>query len=89
MLAVDQDPLGKEATTIARDGDTCVYAKDLADGSKAGGLFNLGETETTVQVKWSDLGLKGRLHVRTSGAKRTWAVLKILSKQPYRATGWR
>ena len=64
VLAVDQDPLGKEATTVASDGDTRVYAKDLADGSKAVGLFNLGETETMVQVKWSDLGLKGRLHVR-------------------------
>ncbi len=64
VLAVDQDPLGKEATTVAKTDDTRVYAKDLADGSKAVGLFNLGETEGQVQVKWSDLGLKGKLHVR-------------------------
>ena len=64
VLAVDQDPLGKEATTVASAGETRVYAKDLADGSKAVGLFNLGEVETTVQVKWSNLRLKGRLHVR-------------------------
>ena len=64
VLAVDQDALGKEAMTVAKVGDTRVYAKDLADGSKAVGLFNLGETETQVQVNWSDLGLKGKLHVR-------------------------
>jgi alpha-galactosidase len=64
VLAVDQDPLGKEATTVARDGETRVYGKDLVDGSKAVGLFNLGEGDATVQVKWSDLGLKGRKHVR-------------------------
>jgi alpha-galactosidase len=64
VLAVDQDPLGKEATTVAQESETRVYAKDLADGSKAVGLFNLGEGDATVQVKWSDLGRNGRLHVR-------------------------
>jgi alpha-galactosidase len=64
VLAVDQDPLGREATTIAREGNTRVYAKDLADGAKAVGLFNLGEGDAVVQVKWSDLGLKGRRQVR-------------------------
>jgi alpha-galactosidase len=64
VLAVDQDPLGKEAVTVAKNGETCVYAKDLEDGSKAVGLFNLGETETRVQINWSDLGLAGKLQVR-------------------------
>jgi alpha-galactosidase len=39
-----------------------VWAKDLEDGSKAVGLFNLGEEETTVAVNWSQLGLKGSTH---------------------------
>jgi alpha-galactosidase len=64
VIAVDQDPLGKEATTVAKTDDTRVYAKTLADGSMAVGLFNLGEIQNQVQVNWSDLGLKGRLHVR-------------------------
>jgi alpha-galactosidase len=64
VLAVDQDPLGKAAMTVATQGDARVYAKDLADGSKAVGLFNLGESETQVTVNWSDLKLKGKLHVR-------------------------
>ncbi|HEY1788484.1 MAG TPA: NPCBM/NEW2 domain-containing protein, partial [Verrucomicrobiae bacterium] len=45
VIAIDQDPLGKEATTVAKTDDTRVYAKTLADGSMAVGLFNLGETE--------------------------------------------
>ncbi|HTV42386.1 MAG TPA: NPCBM/NEW2 domain-containing protein [Candidatus Sulfotelmatobacter sp.] len=64
VIAVDQDPLGKQATTVAKTDDTRIYAKPLADGSTAVGLFNLGETQNQVQVYWSDLGLKGRLHVR-------------------------
>ena len=42
VLAVNQDALGKQALCVARDGDLRVYAKDLEDGSKAVGLFNLG-----------------------------------------------
>jgi len=64
VLAVDQDPLGREATTVAKNGQTRVYAKDLADGSKAVGLFNLGEAATQVTVNGSDLGLMGRWNVR-------------------------
>jgi alpha-galactosidase len=64
VLAVDQDSLGIEATTVSRNGETRVYAKSLADGSKAVGLFNLDENEQSVTVNWQDLGLKGKLFVR-------------------------
>jgi len=57
VLAVNQDALGKQALCIARDGDRRVYAKDLEDGSKAVGLFNLGAEPARVTVRWSDLKL--------------------------------
>lgn len=64
VLAVNQDALGKQAVCVVKDGDLRVYAKDLEDGSKAVGLFNLGDTMATVSVKWSDLKLTGKLGVR-------------------------
>ncbi len=64
VLAVDQDPLAHQAARVAQEGPLEVWAKDLEDGSKAVGLFNLGELPTTVTVKWSDLGLKGQASVR-------------------------
>lgn len=64
VLAVNQDALGKQALCVAKDGDLRVYAKDLEDGSKAVGLFNLGQTEALVTVKWSDVRLSGRRSVR-------------------------
>ncbi len=63
VLAVDQDPLGQQAKTISTTANTRILSKDMADGSKAIGLFNFGE-ETSIQVNWADLGLKGKLHVR-------------------------
>jgi len=64
VLAVGQDPLGKQATCVSTEGDLRVYAKDLEDGSNAVGLFNLGDKEATVTAKWSDLKLSGKLNVR-------------------------
>ncbi|WP_114781882.1 putative Ig domain-containing protein [Botryobacter ruber] len=65
VLAVNQDPLGKQATVIARNGDIGVMAKDMEDGSKAAGLFNLADNGTQqVVMKWSDLGIKGKYIVR-------------------------
>ena len=64
VLEVDQDPLGKAALRVARDGDLEVWAKDMDDGRKIVGLFNLGESESPVTVKWSDLGITGKQIVR-------------------------
>lgn len=64
VLEVDQDPLGKAALRIRKDGDIEVWAKTMEDGSKAVGLFNRGEAETVVGVKWPDLGVTGKQLVR-------------------------
>jgi alpha-galactosidase len=76
VLAVDQDPLGKEAVTVARNNNTRVYAKDMADGSKAIGLFNLGELETEVRVNWADLGLSGKHRVRDLWRQKDLGIFK-------------
>jgi alpha-galactosidase len=64
VLAVDQDPLGRQAGRVSKDGQAEVWAKDMADGSKAVGLFNCGSEPRVVTVTWSDLGLTGKQKVR-------------------------
>jgi alpha-galactosidase len=64
VLAVNQDPLGKQAVSVCKEGDLVVYAKQLADGSKAVGLINLGETNATVTAGWSELKVTGKQFVR-------------------------
>jgi len=56
VLAIDQDPLGKQATQISNEGDRVVYAKTLEDGSTAIGLFNRGDTAATISVNWGPWG---------------------------------
>jgi alpha-galactosidase len=57
VLAVNQDALCRQATCVSRSGAGRVYAKPLADGAWAVGLFNRGTNPTQVVVEWSDLGL--------------------------------
>jgi alpha-galactosidase len=64
VIAVDQDPLGKQAARVFNSGGLSVWVKDLEDGSKAVGLFNLGDRETKVVVRWDDLGISGKRLVR-------------------------
>jgi len=64
VLAIDQDPLGRQAGRVSQDGTAEVWAKDLEDGSKAVGLFNRGDAEVDVTAKWSDLGLTEKSRVR-------------------------
>jgi alpha-galactosidase len=64
VLDVSQDPLGRQAGRIAKNGDLEIWAKDLEDGSKAVGLFNRGEDQASMTLKWSDLGLTGKHAVR-------------------------
>jgi alpha-galactosidase len=64
VIAIDQDPLGHQADRVSQQGPLQVWAKDLEDGTKAVGLLNVGESDTPVTVKWSDLGLTGKQTVR-------------------------
>ncbi len=64
VIEVDQDPLGKPGRRVSQQEDAEVWAKDMEDGSKAVGLFNRGEMETTVTARWADLGLRGGQMVR-------------------------
>jgi len=64
VIDIDQDVLGRQARIIRKTPSEFILLKDLEDGSKAMGLFNLGEAEATVSVAWNDLGLSGTQQVR-------------------------
>ena len=64
VLAVDQDPLGKQATSLSADGSIRIYVKPMEDGSKAVGVFNLGSKDSTITVRLSTLNLLGAQSVR-------------------------
>jgi alpha-galactosidase len=64
VLAVDQDPLVKQAVNVSKQGPLEVYRKELEDGSLAVGLFNRSNTLASVTANWSDLKIVGKQNVR-------------------------
>jgi alpha-galactosidase len=65
VLAVDQDELGKGATCVLKSGELRVYVKELADGSRAVGFFNLATKPTELAFQdFAALKLSGSQNVR-------------------------
>jgi len=62
-IAVDQDPKGVQGHRVSAEGPLEVWAKPLADGSAAVGLFSRAGT-FPVKVSFKDIGFTGSVHVR-------------------------
>lgn len=61
VIAVDQDPLGREGTRVAKDGPLEVWSKQLSDGSRAVVLFNRDSKEQEITATWEELGYPSHL----------------------------
>jgi len=65
VIALDQDPLGKQATCVDTLGDVRVYLKKLDDGSVAVGFCNFGSKPAELKYnRFAKLGLAGRQQIR-------------------------
>ena len=65
LLAINQDPLAKQARRIWRDGALAIWHKPLASGDDALLLFNGGDVTTDITTRWGrDLPDVSRAHER-------------------------
>ncbi|MEI7726913.1 MAG: putative Ig domain-containing protein [Bacteroidota bacterium] len=64
VLAINQDPLGRQASPIRVTDEYEIWARDLEDGSKAIGLFNKTEKPLNVPVEMKQLQLDGKWNMR-------------------------
>jgi alpha-galactosidase len=64
VIGVDQDPQGIQGHRISEEGPLEVWAKPLADGAYAVGLFNRGESENPISLDLAELGIHGAAQVR-------------------------
>jgi alpha-galactosidase len=77
VIAVDQDPLGRQGVRIAQEGPFEVWMKPLADGSKIVGLFNRqGQQTARMAVEFSQIGLHGEVGVRDLWLKKDLGTFK-------------
>ncbi|HWO31229.1 MAG TPA: glycoside hydrolase family 27 protein [Candidatus Acidoferrum sp.] len=64
VVAVDQDAKGVQGRRVAQEGPLEVWAKPLADGSIAVGLFNRGESTDPITLSFKEIGVQGSAKVR-------------------------
>jgi alpha-galactosidase len=60
VIALDQDPLGKQATVVSSDGGRYVLTKQLAGGDRAVALFNSGDRAQRIATTATAAGLPDR-----------------------------
>jgi alpha-galactosidase len=70
VIAVDQDPLGLQGRRVRREGDSDVWAKQLADGGRAVALLNRAAAPAQISVSWADIGYPAHL---SAGVRDLWA----------------
>jgi alpha-galactosidase len=64
VLAVDQDILGRQARRLIKKDRYEVWVKQLEDGSKAVGIFNVDTHSNLINIDFSELGIGNGMHIR-------------------------
>jgi alpha-galactosidase len=64
VLRIDQDPAGRQANRVWTEGPLEIWARDLADGSVAVGLFNRNQGPVEMPLDVKLLGLQRATRVR-------------------------
>ena len=64
VIAIDQDPDGKQGKRVWKSGDQEIWMRELAGGDKAVAVFNRGASAAGVTVEWADMGVKTPAHGR-------------------------
>lgn len=64
VIAVDQDPLGKQGYPLTKEGPFEVWMKPMADGSVVVGLFNRSRKTDEMTVSFPQMGIQTNATVR-------------------------
>jgi len=71
VIAIDQDPLGKQATRFMNHPGKQIWQKELSKGDWAVCFFNDGDSAVQLQIDWKHLTfLKGQYRVRDVWQKK-------------------
>jgi alpha-galactosidase len=82
VIAIDQDPAGSQGERVRATGHVEIWARALADGSKAVGLFNVLDQPQTVEYDYKEFGFEGAVKVRDIWAAKDF--VQVSAKQSVR-----
>jgi alpha-galactosidase len=70
VIAIDQDPPGRQGRRVWKDGDLEVWSKQLQDGSRAVILLNRGASSHEITASWEQIGYPAHL---SAAVRDLWA----------------
>jgi alpha-galactosidase len=69
LIAIDQDPLGRQGHALRRDGEVEVWQRPLAGGADALAVFNRGDAQRDVALAATDAGTHAGWRDAWTGAR--------------------
>jgi alpha-galactosidase len=78
VLAIDQDPLGKSATCIYKTDEIQIWLKELSDGSKAFGIFNMTDKITDQSISLKLIGFDQKPKLRDLWRQKDLGTIETL-----------
>jgi len=76
VIAVNQDPAGRQGFRVQQEGPFEVWMKPMADGSKVVGLFNRQRNTEQMTVNFSQIGISSEAVVRDLWLKKDVGTFK-------------
>ena len=76
VIAINHDALGRQAQRVIENDRYQVWVKELADGGKAIGIFNMSDTYQDITINWSDIGILNIKQVRDVWRQQNSAVIE-------------
>jgi alpha-galactosidase len=82
IVAVDQDPLGKQGYRVWQEGPEEIWVKAMADGSVVVGLFNRVTGSVTISLPFNLVGVKGQVDAVNLWTQKDLGIIKDHSLIP-------
>ncbi len=64
VIAVNQDKQGKQGKQVWKSGDQEIWTRPLSGGATAVAIFNRGQDQSRITIKWAELQLAGKRAIR-------------------------
>ena len=64
VIAIDQDPLGRQGFRVSKEAGVEIWEKQLANGDLAVAMFNRTTVMASASAFWQILGINGKHKVR-------------------------
>jgi alpha-galactosidase len=80
LIAIDQDPAGRQGDRVSAEGTLEIWSKDMADGTKIVALFNRHDIFNEIRVNFGTMGFKSPVRAHDVWANKDLGTLPLQTR---------